>query len=221
VKEQKSKPRKARRTLYLGAKISDYQFKRVLMAFVMDKSVAVAASHIALSANSIQAIYAKLRDFFCELTIFEDIYQGGDPELGIKEADSVDDALEDAVLEFHLARMKDKKLQKDVPRHEIDPHFAESCWRYQYHVMEQERPGERIAPMMFAHLLDVIKECGPVGRPPTKQAFAAALDLKLNQLNQRIRWLSRNAPSLKSEEARQTLHEILEINPKPAKSNQV
>jgi hypothetical protein len=213
VKKQKSKRSKARSTLYAGAKISNYQFKRVLMAFVMDEPVAVAASHIALSANSIQAIYRKLRTFFVELTVFEDIYLGGDPKNGLGDTDAATERLELDILGFHLARVKDKKLQMDTPRDQIDPHFAESCWRYQYHVMERERPGESITPMMFAHLHEIIKSCGPVGKSVPRALISRAYELKLAHLDQRVLWLSRNAPSLKSPSARTQIQEVMAIAP--------
>ena len=47
-----------------GAKISNYQFKKVLWRFTLDDPVAEATRHVRLSANSIDAIYTKLRRFF-------------------------------------------------------------------------------------------------------------------------------------------------------------
>ncbi len=220
MKPVKSKTRKRPKALYAGGKISDYQFKRVLTAFVEDEPVAVAASHIALSANSVQAIYRKLRNFFVSLTVFEDIYLGGDPKQGLGDTDPATERLELEILGFHLARVKDKKLMKDAKLGEPDPHFAESCWRYQYHVMERERSGMSIKPMMFAHLLGIIKSCGPVGRPPPRAQIAHAYELKLAHLDQRVLWLSRNAPSLKSPSARAQIQEVMTIAPMRKKTSQ-
>ncbi len=47
----KSKARRCSNRLYRSAKISEYQFKRVLWSFVMDEPAAHAAQHIDLRAR--------------------------------------------------------------------------------------------------------------------------------------------------------------------------
>jgi hypothetical protein len=73
ARRSKSAMKRPANRFYHSAKVSEYQFKRVLWSFVLDEPVAEAAKRMALSANSINAIYAKLRTYFTELRVFKDL----------------------------------------------------------------------------------------------------------------------------------------------------
>lgn len=73
----KRQPRVTR--LYFSAKISDYQFRKVLWHFALDRSALETAKQTTLSVNSISAIYGKLRKFFFDCGLFNDPYRGPDP----------------------------------------------------------------------------------------------------------------------------------------------
>src|SRR5262249_41276546 len=131
----KSSNRQSANRLYRSAKISEYQFQRVLWSFVLDEPVARAAKHIDLSANSIQAIYRKLRRYFFEAGHFTDIYQGGDPRQGSALATG---EFERPLIEFHMRRFAAKRGADDAQ--EGPPyHFAESHWRFHYAAMTEGR----------------------------------------------------------------------------------
>lgn len=184
----KTQTKRGRNRLYRSAKISAYQFKRVLWAFVLEDPAAHAASHIDLSANSINAIYGKLRTYFYEAGLFTDIYQGGDPREGSTLAE---EEFERRLIEFHIRRAGSKRGIDDAPEGPAY-HFAESHWRFHYAVMNEGRPSEALHRMMIAHLLEMIRCCGPVGAPPTNTK--AGLRLALKQMDQRLLWMERNAP---------------------------
>lgn len=189
---------------YHGAKISEYQFKRVLMGFVRDEPVAVAARHIRLSANSINAIYGRIRAYFTKLGVFEDIYRGGDPRDGTDGGENLEE-FELRLISFHLERIRRKRRTPDTSLDETDYHWCESHWRFQYHVMTEGRPSEAIHRMMYTHLLAYIRSCGPIGQPSHNRNLR---DLTLQQRNQRIAWLERNAPMFKDERSRLALRDI-------------
>jgi hypothetical protein len=207
----KSATRQPANRFYHSAKVSEYQFKRVLWAFILDQPVAEAAKRIAISANSINAIYAKLRLFFTEIGLFEDIYRGGDPADGTEYGDDDEDAIryEHAVLGFHLKRAKAKRRQKPTVIGEPDYNWGESVWRFNYSVLTNGRESPAIYRMMYAHLLAHIRLSGPIGLPPKKCKDSARLEC--HQLDQRILWLERNAPDFRDEAARAELHEIRDI----------
>lgn len=187
---------------YHGAKISEYQFKRVLISFVRDEPVAVAARHIRLSANSINAVYGRIRAYFTALGVFEDIYRGGNPEDGTSAGEDMEE-FEFHLISFHLHRIRRKRRVPDTDLSEVDPHWCESHWRFQYHMMMQGRPSEAIHRMMYTHLLGHIRLCGPIGTPPRNQEVARRLAVQ--QLDQRIVWFERNAPMFRDEESRMNL----------------
>jgi hypothetical protein len=189
------------RPLYHAAKISDHRFRRVLLHYALDHTVQETARDTRLSANSVEAIFAKLRKFFTEAGLFHDYYQGRDPN----DVWHGEPRFEKALLEFHLERLRAKRGFR-YPPEGPDYHFAESCWRYDFHVLMRERPSDQLPAMMFAHLLDIIRLCGPVGRPPVNRA--AALRAFLRHIDQRALWLERNAPGFSTPELRAALREL-------------
>lgn len=202
ARARKSKPRRGAKALYFSAKISDYQFRKVLWHFTRDDTAVETARHVALSVNSINAIFHKLREFFFDVGLFEDIYQGRDPREGT--GDPEDMIFEDKLIKFHMKRGAAKR-GLDGP-HARDLHFAESHWRFWYAVMVEDRPSTAIHRMMFAHLLEIIRCCGPVGQPPTRRKDG--LLLVLRQFEQRVRWMGRNAKDLNDAEIRMELNAI-------------
>lgn len=190
---------------YHSAKVSEYQFKRVLWAFVTEEPVAEAARRIRLSANSINAIYGKLRVFFTELGVFYDIYKGGNPRDGTEDGEDIEE-FEHKLLTFHLQRIRDKRRMKGVELGEVDHHWCESHWRFQYNVMSEGRPSDAVLRMMFSHLMAHIRASGPIGQPPRSREASAILSLC--QFQQRVLWLERNAPAFRDATARAELREI-------------
>lgn len=188
AKPSKAKSVRRSRPLYFSAKISEYQFKKVLWHFVLDHSAQEAARHVELSVNSISAIFTKLRKSFFEVGLFTDIYGGRDPREGSIYEDG--EAFEKWVIEFHFKRAAAKRGITDwlgQPAY----HFAESHWRFHYTVMTEGRAADAIYDMMHAHLLEIIRCCGPVGAPPVRRK--AGLMLALKHMDQRVLWLARNA----------------------------
>jgi hypothetical protein len=177
--------RRAKR-LYHGAKISDYQFKKVLWHFVLDESAVEAAQHISLSANSIGAIYGKLRQFFFDYGLFRDPYNGGDPRGGLSTEGFED--IEFAILTYHLKRVSEKRGQLHAPLH-----LGESSWRFNFVTLFDGREPETVRHMMYAHLLEFIRRFGPVGSPagPTNAHRVAGLNLVLEQLDGMALWMER------------------------------
>lgn len=205
AKSEKAKPKRRSKPLYFSAKISDYQFRKVLWHFVLDDPVAVAAKHIDLSANSINAIYIKLRVFFTELGVFEDIYKGGDPRDGTEKGEDFE-GFEYRLLSFHLQRVKDKRRQRDTSLDEVDYNWCESYWRFHYSVLTDGRPSNAVQRMMYVHLLAHIRLSGPVGSRP--QNLSESVDLNQKHLNQRLLWLERNAPAFRDKGSRIKLREL-------------
>ena len=203
--KRKSLPRPNR--LYFSAKISAYQFKRVLGSFARDEPAARAATHIDLSVNSITAIYAKLRAYFYATGLFVDIYQGSDPREGAALAQ---EEFERRLIEFHWKRSHARRGIDDPPGGPA-LHFAESHWRFHYAIMNDERPSDTLDRMMFAHLLEMIRCCGPVGAPPTNRK--AGLELALRQMDQRLLWLERNASRFRDPTGRAELRKTRAIAP--------
>lgn len=202
IKPSKSPTRRQGNRFYHSAKISEYQFKRVLWSFVLDEPVAEAAKHIDLSANSIGAIYWKLRKFFTELGIFEDIYRGGDPKDGTPKGEDYE-GFEFRLLSFHLQRVKDKRRMKRTTLDEVDYNWCESFWRFHYSILTDGRVSDAVNRMMYAHLLAQIRLCGPVGAALQKRE--EGMRLNHHHLNQRLLWLERNAPNFRDQHARQEL----------------
>lgn len=203
-KTAKAKPKARPRRLYFSAKISDYQFKKVLWHFVLDQSAAEAAKQITLSANSISAIYTKLRKFFFEVDVFRDIYKGGDPRDGIDTPDM--ERFEFNVLDFHLKRVAAKHGRLDSPMDEPDYHFSESYWRYGYARLMREQQPEAIPRMMFAHLMEMVRCCGPVGAPPVR--LAEGKRLRQQHVDQQLAWLERNAARFRDPKYRAEIRAI-------------
>jgi len=196
------------RKLYHSAKISDYRFKKVLWHFVLDDLNADAAKATGLSINTVQDIFQKLRVFFHETETFRSIYPEG---VLATEVELEDEELEFLILELHLARWRRKRGMRS-PISGPDYHFAESCWRYWYLRLARLGGEEAIHRMMYAHLLEIIKICGPVGRKPVN--YKAGLLALSRQMDQRMFWLERNSPEFRSAAHRQTLRELRSIQPK-------
>ncbi|PSM16682.1 hypothetical protein [Nitratireductor sp. StC3] len=206
----KRKPGRRTRRLYHSAKISDYQFKKVLWQFTLDHSAAEAASHVRLSANSISAIYAKLRRFFFDYRLFSDPYKGGDPRDGF-DVEGYED-IEHLLLTFHLKRVSEKRGQLDSRMDAPDYHFAESNWRFDYHAMKADRGPDLVHKMMFENLLEFIRRFGPVGarRKPGFREWLEGRRLALEQLDRRIVWLERNSTRFRDPSARDELRRMRE-----------
>ncbi len=201
-----AKSRRRAKPLYFSAKISDYQFKKVLWQFVLDHSAAEAAKHVNLSANSITAIYAKLRKFFFDYRLFRDPYKGGDPRNGFAEEGYED--IEHLILAYHLNRVTKKHGALDCRMDEPDYHFAESNWRFDHHDMMKERGPELVQRMMLECLMAFIRKFGPVGakEAATVQDRIAGLKLAIEQLDQRALWLERNSVKFNTIEKRKILN---------------
>lgn len=201
--------RNARRSpsrLYRSGKISDYRFRKVLAHFARDHSATDTAEAVGLSVNSVHTIFKKMRVFFFEVGLFRDFYEGRDP----LSVESHLARFEYGLLEFHFSRVRDKRGLRSLPG-APDYHFAESCWRYDFKVLMDERPTDAIHVMMQAHLLEVIRLCGPLGRPPRNRA--AGLRVVARHIDQRVLWLSRNAPGFALPAQRAALKDAASINP--------
>ncbi len=173
LKKRRAKP------LYHSSKISPYLFKRVLWSFVLEEPVARAAQHIALSANSINAIYGKLRIFFVRYGLFRDAYRARDPREGLGVADM--ETAEYFLLRFHLERVAAKRNRLDSPIDGFDVHFAESCWRFDYLMLSAERGPELVHRLMYQNLMEFIRRFGPVGSKviPSKNDYREGLKLAM------------------------------------------
>ncbi|SDD21373.1 hypothetical protein SAMN04487779_1005197 [Belnapia rosea] len=201
----KSKTGKASNRFYRSAKVSEYQFKRVLWSFAQDQAAGEAAKQIALSANSIDALYSKLRVFFTEIGLFTDIYKGGDPNDGTDMGED-GEGYELRLIAFHLERVKRKRRMKETELEEVDYNWCESRWRFEYSILTEGRPSDTINRMMYSHLLAHIRLSGPVGSKP--QVTSEIGKLTRQQVSQRLLWLERNAPAFKDEATRTALREI-------------
>lgn len=173
--------------LYHGSKISEYRFRGVLEQFVLDSSATDAARATGLSVNSVHAIYRKLRVFFFDVGLFMDFYEGADP----LEFVSDNPAVEQRIIAFHLERVRTRRGLRS-PSNEPPYHFAESCWRYDFKVLDEERSSSLVQAMMLAHLVELIRLCGPVGGPLRNRV--QGIEAVARQIDQRIVWLERNAP---------------------------
>lgn len=211
AKAANAKSRRRVKRLYFSAKISDYQFKKVLWHFVLDHSAVEASRHVNLSANSISSIYAKLRKFFFDYGLFRDIYKGGDPKSGTGRDDEV---FEFALLDFHLKRVAKKHGALDSPMGEHDYHFAESFWRFHYRHLVKERPTEIVQRMMLDHLTTFIRTFGPVGTKHKASATdsQAGQRLALSMFDQVLVWLERNAARFQGKKSRAGLREVRTLN---------
>lgn len=159
-----------------------------------------------LSVPGVQAIYRRLRVFFFEVGLFQDFYQGMDP----MAFESDNPVFERSLLAFHFARMGEKRGLRQ-PMHEPPYHFAESCWRYDFAIMKAQRPDAPVEAMMLAHLLELIRLCGPVGdRPHNRLAGLRAVE---RFTDQRIAWLMRNAPGFSDRVTRAALAEAQTLDP--------
>jgi|GEM_PF-2072872 len=206
-----AKRRPRTKPLYFSAKISDYHFKRVLWSFTLDRSAAEAAREMRLSANSITAIYGKLRKFFFDHGLFRDPYNGGDPRDGLAVEGYAD--IEHLMLAFHLKRVKEKHGSLDAPLKGPDHHFAESVWRFDYHNIKAERGPDLVHRMMYEHLMQFVRRFGPVGArgPIPARVYNQGLDLAFAQLDQVLLWLERNSVRFRVPEERAALRQLREL----------
>lgn len=194
--------------LYRAAKISDFQFRKLLWHFALDHSAGETSAHVNVSANSISLIFAKLRKFFFDHGLFRDPYKGGDPANGIAGKDAED--VEYRLLDFHLRRVSAKHGSLDSPADAPDYHFAESNWRSDFAPLMSERGPDLVHQMMFDNLLEFVRCFGPVGATGDV-AVERKLEgrrLALAQFDRRILWLERNA--VRFREARSELKGLRE-----------
>ena len=205
ARKAKSKSGRRAKPLYHSAKISDYQFKKVLWHFTLDHSAAEAAKHIKLSANSISAIYAKLRKFFFDYGLFNDPYKGGDPREGLPY-EGVENA-ELAMLEFHFERVREKHGALDSNINAPDYHFAESNWRFDHFYLWLERGGDAAHRKMYSGLMAFIRKFGPVGAPreATIEDRLSGAQFALAQIRDYVLWLERNAERFREADKRAAL----------------
>lgn len=198
--ETKLRTAAERQKLYRSAKISTYRFRKVLDYFVRDHTASDAARAVGLSINSVHAIYHKLRVFFFETGVFLNYYGSIDPA----EFVSDDPVHELRLLNYHAQRAR---LRRGLKAESNDRryHFAETCWRYDYQVMMAERPSADVHAMMFRHLWEIIRLCGPIGAPPRNRV--EGLLAAMRQVDERIEWFRRSAPGFRSEEVRAALAE--------------
>lgn len=194
-----------------ASKISAPVFRAVLKEFARDSTIAETAARTGLSANSIAALFGKLRVFFHAVGLFTEY-----PAQALFGTADENPEYELELLTFHLKRIRAKRGLKIRPG-QPDYHFAESHWRFQYHMMTRQRADAPVHAMMAAHLLELIRLCGPVGAPPVNRT--AGLMTIARQMDQRLLWLERNAPSFKSPEDRAMLRDIWKIQPSPLPHN--
>ena len=198
------RPKKRQGGLYWAGKIGDDRFRLVLAQFVRDATAIEAAAATGLSANSVVGIFRKLRRFFMGVGLFTDIYEGADPTTHWDN----DPQFEKGLLEFHFARVRRHRGLAPAAG-EPDYHFAESHWRYHFAVLKRERPSAPVGAMMLAHLMEIIRLCGPVGaKPANPQAGYEAI---MRQMDQRIAWLERNAPGFATAAQRMKLKDLRKI----------
>ncbi|MDJ0387336.1 hypothetical protein QMO56_04340 [Roseomonas sp. E05] len=202
---RKSKTAQPANRFYRSAKLSEYQFKRVLWSFARDEPAGEAARQMTLSANSIDALYSKLRIFFTELGVFTDIYEGRNPEDGTPLGEDME-GYELRLIAFHLERVSRKRRMKPTRIDEVDYNWCESRWRFEYHILAEGRPSEGLYRMMFSHLLAHIRVSGPVGGELRNRDRSEAL--MEEQLDQRLAWLERNAPAFRDEASRSELRRL-------------
>lgn len=198
--DTKLKIRAMRQKLYRSSKISTYRFRKVLDHFVRDHTASDAARAVGLSINSVHAIYHKLRVFFFETGVFLNYYGGIDPVDFVSD----DPVHELRLLSYHARRAGLRRGLKDEPN-DRRYHFAETCWRYDYQVMMAERPSADVHAMMFRHLWEIIRICGPIGGPPRNRVDG--LRAAMRHVDERIEWFRRSAPGFRTEEVRAALAE--------------
>jgi hypothetical protein len=196
------------RALYRSAKISDERFRKVLFEFVSDSTMAEAAQRTGLSVNSVAHIFRSLRVFFFEVGLFTDFYNGEDPAEW--SGDDETDEYEFHLLEYHFARERTKRGFR-IAKDGKDYHLAESEWRFGFDMLRRQRPDADFRPMMLAHLLKLIRLCGPVGANPLHRR--AGLIEIFRQHDQRTAWLERSAPEFRDPRSRAELREIRTIQP--------
>lgn len=160
------------------------------------------ARSVTLSANSISAIYQKLRAHYVRIGIFRNFYEDEEPDCPSSEA------YEFALLEFHLARVA--RMRGIAPgRENATHHFCESCWRFQLVPFFEGRSANAVHKMAYAELLTYLKLGGPVGA--SSLDMAAIRHRRLRILDRRAAWLERSSQGFKGEEQRASLREIREL----------
>lgn len=171
------------------------------MGFVKDWPASTTARATGLSVNSTTQIYHQLRRFFFDAGLFLDYYAGQDP----LSFSGDNPHAEKAILEFHFSRVRAKRGLKS-PESEPPLHFAESCWRYDFKILSDQRASDLVHEMMFSHLFELIRLCGPIGGKPKNRE--EGLRTILRQIDQRILWLERNAPAFADDTTRAALKDI-------------
>lgn len=190
-RQSPAQPRR-RWPLYHSAKITEATFLRALMHFVRDDSATETARQTGLSLNSTSALFQKIRAYLFYAGVFTDPYRGKPPDAGLDN-----DAFEARLLSYHFTRIADKRgLAPSAAQ--ADFHLAESHWRFMFSVAREGRPAADFQQMMLTQLIEVIRLCGPIGRPPINRA--AGFRAALRHQDQLLAWLERNAPGFSSEE---------------------
>lgn len=194
---------KSANRLYRGAKISEYQFRRVLRAFAGDVPPTQLAQRMTLSLNGIAGIYQRLRAHYVEIGIFRDFYRDNYPN-GAPNNEAINgfEAYEHALLSFHLARISRMRGVKPEPG-TVDHHFCESCWRFGFVPFFKDRPAEPVNEMIFSELMTYVRVGGPVGTPaPNLWAIKAH---QIAFADKKAAWLERNSNEFNAEGLRAAL----------------
>lgn len=167
-----------------------------------DHTVAETATATKLSANSINAIFQKIRVYLSEVHFYW-------PLLAYKFESEKDDpdAYHNFIMQFHRERIALKRGLKPSDE-KSDYHILESFWRFDYHLLVSQRRthAEEVYGMMLRDLIALIRICGPIGSKPGKIWHGRSLLLK--QHRKRALWLVRNGPDF--QEDKHLLMEILE-----------
>lgn len=193
--------------LYRGGKISEARFRAILRCFAQDLTATEAAAETGLSLNSTAALYRKLRAYFMEAKLF--LRQ--DLATGVAAIDELaDPEFARAVQAFHDNRMRRQRGVR-AGSDQADARMAESWWRYDFAMMLRERPSDTVYDMMVAHMLAVIRACGPVGTRPVVTEASARLLAEF--IDQKIRWFQRNAPGFSAPDLRASLADSLDDRP--------
>lgn len=178
-----------RNRYYRNAKFSEYHFKKILKYFVEDSTPTAASKDIALSLNTINTVFVRIRMHFVALGLFYDFES---PELEIS-----DDARQ-AIRNFHNQRMRARRGIINPASKSL--HRCESQWRYNYIAIFNLGDSGAAFDQMFADLLELITISGPIGGGIEKMDQASQCILE--QMARRLTWMERNSPDMKRLELR-------------------
>jgi len=140
-----------------------------------------------LSANSVSAIFGKLRRFMCDIGAFSDFNEWGIEHAVYRRSEAAVD-YEIALYEFHRQRLSGKRRLVDPPEGPL-LHFAETCWRFHYYLMWKEQKSDWVYAIMLRHLFELIDRYGPIGVDIQKRR--PIFGEHVAQLDQIEAWLKR------------------------------